>query len=104
MMRVLCVIMLLTLFAPRSSPAQSEEGYSLDLVEVWIRGKVSPQRAWNRDLSKSGISFRMTPEAIARLRLAGAGEEWIMMLRRARFNPPDVVAVGAGPDSVPVEE
>jgi len=68
--------------------AQVGVGFSLDLVEVWIRGKVSAEREWNRDLSKSGIAFQMTPEIEAKLRELGAGDDWIRVLRQATYNPP----------------
>ncbi|MBY0495124.1 MAG: hypothetical protein K2Y23_13015 [Cyanobacteria bacterium] len=73
---------------PSQSFAQAAEAYRIELVEAWIRGHVNPERVWNNYLSKSGISFEMTAEAEARLRAAGADDEWIAMLRRATVSRP----------------
>lgn len=85
------LVLLLLLFAcswPDPARAQSAPPYDLELVEVWIQGDVMPEQAWKRYLSKAGISFQMDAPTEARLRNAGAGDEWIAVLRRATFHPP----------------
>lgn len=73
---------------PMPASAQTGDGYGVELVEIWIRGHVSPQRAWSRDLSRVGIAFEVTADVEARLREAGADDEWIRVLRQSQVRPP----------------
>lgn len=91
------VVAIALTFGTTHASAQSDDGFPIDLVETWIRGKVSAERAWNRGLSQAGLGFELDASTEARLRHAGADDDWIAVLRRARFNPPARAATHMGP-------
>lgn len=88
--RVSLVVALCAVSIATWASAQSDEGVKLEVVEIWIQGKVSAERQWKRDLSKSGIAFVFDAAVEDRLRRAGAGDDWLVVLRRSRYNPPRV--------------
>jgi hypothetical protein len=94
MLRLMVTLTILTAGIARAAGAQSGAGMSIELVEKYIVGKVPPMRVWNRELSSSGISFRLDSVAEARLRRVGATDEWISVLQRARYNPPAIEPTG----------
>jgi hypothetical protein len=58
-------------------------------IEIWIsRARMSPQRMRDSYIAPRGIAFVMDEEAIRRLRLAGATDEMIAMLRKADVRVP----------------
>lgn len=84
---LVAVLAILALLWPSSVLAQSGEPATRELVELWISKHVKAERIWNRTLSKDGIAFSMDAQAEAALRQTGADDEWIDVLKRARYVP-----------------
>lgn len=92
-------LMVLICACPTLVSAQAGDPVSIEAVEIWIHGKVKPERAWNRDISKAGISFPITPDTEARLRRVGANDEWMAVLQRATYIPPPRMVANEGKPS-----
>ncbi len=91
---LLCVdwLMLIALIpaimVPDQAQGQSQPALEIDVIELWVRGGIPPQRMWDRYVSKQGLAFMMDGRAEMRLRSAGATDEMIAMLRRAAVTQP----------------
>lgn len=83
---ILWLTILLSLSAPSIGVAQESPAFSLALVEDYVKHNVRLARA-KQEFLKSGVSFHMDADAEARLRRAGATDEWINLLRQTRYVP-----------------
>lgn len=92
-----CAVGLLVLLMPSVAVAQETGGMPLYVVEAYVNGKVKPLKVWNDELNEAGIAFVMDDAMETRLRNAGAGDEWIAVLRKSRYNPP--IAASPSPAS-----
>lgn len=80
-----CLLAILCVTWASSLGAQGESGYSLEVITLWIgKARMSPERLWERYLSKRGLGFELTADVEASLRQIGADDRTIATLRRAK--------------------
>lgn len=84
----LCFAALYLIATSARLSAQAPTGVSIDVIELWIKGRVSPQRIWTREVRDAGLAFTMDAATETRFRSIGATDEMITMLKGARVSVP----------------